>query len=206
MKSSISPNFRTITALAIVNLMVIGGNLYRVKPALALGEETPISPHSRASPFENIIPIRGYYPAKTRQVPRRWDIMPRRRDKRMPASPGSLVNAIPNSNLVAQVIQGSSGGPINSVNCGFIANSPNYTINLPQRVDYMRITVQAVGGQPTLLVVGPQANDSFCVLGDRGSGLQPEISGVWEPGTYNIFIGDRNGTQHKFTLNISRSK
>ena len=116
MKSSISPNFRTITALAIVSLTVIGGNLYRVKLALALGEETPI---------------------------------------RMQASPGSLVNAIPNSNLVAQVIQGSSGGPVNSVNCGFIANSPNYTINLPRRVDYMRITVQAVGGQPTLLVVGP---------------------------------------------------
>ena len=108
--------------------------------------------------------------------------------------------------FVAQVIQGSSGGPVNSGNCGFIANSPNYTINLPRRVDYMRITVQAVGGQPTLLVVGPQANDSFCVLGDRGSGLQPEISGVWEPGNYNIFIGDRTGTRHQFTLNISRSK
>ena len=108
--------------------------------------------------------------------------------------------------FVAQVIQGRSGGPVNSGNCGFIPNSPNYTINLPQRVDYMRITVQAVGGQPTLLVVGPQANDSFCVLGDRGSGLKPEISGVWEPGNYNIFIGDRTGTRHQFKLNISRSK
>ena len=116
------------------------------------------------------------------------------------------VLALPESNIIAQIIQGSSGGPVNSVNCGFIANSPNYTINLPERVDYMKITVQAGGGQPTLLVIGPQANDSFCVLGDRGSGLQPEISGVWEPGTYNIFIGDRTGTRHKFTLNISRSK
>ncbi|MGK7895250.1 MAG: hypothetical protein AB4372_16915 [Xenococcus sp. (in: cyanobacteria)] len=114
--------------------------------------------------------------------------------------------ATPQPYLVAQVIQGSSGGPVNSGNCGFIANSPNYTLNLPQRVDYMRITVQAIGGQPTLLVVGPQANDSFCVLGDRGSGLQPEISGVWEPGSYNIFIGDRTGTRHKFTLSISQTK
>ncbi len=173
MSSFIFPNFRIITTLAIASLMVIGENIYCVKLARSLSKETPIS----ASPFENIIPIRG-------QVPRRWD----------------------NSNIVAQLIRGSSGGPVNSVNCGFIANSPNYTINLPERVDYMRITVQAVGGQPTLLVVGPQANDSFCVLGDRGAGLQPEISGVWEPGTYNIFIGDRTGTQHKFTLNISRSK
>ena len=119
---------------------------------------------------------------------------------------GELALAIPQGDLIAQVIQGNSGGPVKSGNCGFIAKSPNYSLNLPQRVDYMRITVQAVGGQPTLLVVGPQANDSFCVLGDRGSGLQPEISGVWEPGTYNIFIGDRTGTRHQFKLNISRSK
>ena len=145
MKSFIFPSFKTLTTLAIISLMVIGGNI-----------------------------------------------------------PG--VKAIPRILTLAQVIQGSSGGPVNSVNCGFIANSPNYTINLTERVDYLRITVQAVGGQPTLLVVGPQANDSFCVLGDRGSGLRPEISGVWEPGIYNIFIGDRTGTQHKFTLNISRSK
>lgn len=123
-------------------------------------------------------------------------------------SGSKVVDPITNSqtNLLAQVIQGSSGGPVNSGNCGFIANSPNYTLNLSQRVDYMRITVQAVGGQPTLLVVGPQPNDSFCVLGDRGSGLQPEISGVWEPGNYRIFIGDRTGTRHQFTLNISQSK
>ncbi|MEM9274261.1 MAG: hypothetical protein AAGA80_15060 [Cyanobacteria bacterium P01_F01_bin.143] len=119
---------------------------------------------------------------------------------------GELAFAIPQNNLIAQVIQGNSGGPVKSGNCGFIAKSPNYSLNLPQRVDYMRITVQATGGQPTLLVVGPQTNDSFCVLGDRGSGLQPEISGVWEPGTYNIFIGDRTGTRHQFKLNISRSK
>ena len=105
MKSSISPNFRTITALAIVSLMVIGGNLYRVKPALALGEETPISPHSTASPFEDVIPIRGYYPHSR--------ILSREDGTRVLLAE-SLVNAIPNSNLVAQVIQGSSGGPTTS--------------------------------------------------------------------------------------------
>ena len=175
MKSFIFPNFRTIATLALVSLMVIGGNISRIELARSSSEFEEVSiSHGANSVF---LRRDAVHPIMIRQP-----------------------------NLAAQVIQGNSGGTVNSGNCGFIASSPNYTINLPQRVDYMRITVQAVGGQPTLLVVGPQANDSFCILGDRGSGLQPEISGVWEPGNYSIFIGDRTGTRHQFKLNISRSK
>lgn len=102
-----------------------------------------------------------------------------------------------------KTINGQSGGSIDSQGCGFIAASPNYEMNLEQRIDYMRLTVQATGGQPTLLVLGPNAGDSFCVLGDEISGLNPEISGVWEAGYYQIFIGDRIGSQHQFSLDIS---
>jgi hypothetical protein len=102
-----------------------------------------------------------------------------------------------------QTIQGQSGGPIDSKGCGFIANTPNYVINLPQRLDYMRLSVQTNGGEPTLLVIGPNSGDSLCALGDRVSGFKPEISGVWEPGEYQIFIGDRTGSNYQFTLNIS---
>ncbi len=102
-----------------------------------------------------------------------------------------------------QSIQGQTGGPINSKGCGYIASSPNYEINLPKRVDYMRLTVQASGGKPTLLVKGPSSQDSFCVLGDASSGFKPEMSGVWEPGKYKIYIGDLTGKNHQFTLNIS---
>ncbi len=103
----------------------------------------------------------------------------------------------------AETIKGQSGGSIDSKGCGFIASSPNYTINLPQRIDYMRLTVETAGGQPTLLVLGPNPGDSFCVLGDEVSGLKPEISGVWEAGQYQIYIGDRIGENYQFTLNIS---
>ena len=100
-------------------------------------------------------------------------------------------------------IQGQSGGPINSKGCGYIAASPNHVLNIPKRLDYMRLTVQASGGQPTLLVKGPSSTDSFCVLGDEVSGFKPEISGVWEPGEYQIYVGDRTGNNYQFTLNIS---
>jgi hypothetical protein len=105
---------------------------------------------------------------------------------------------------VNQVIKGQSGGSVDSQGCGFIATSPNYEMKLEQRIDYMRLTVQSTGGQPTLLVLGPGAGDSFCVLGDEVSGLKPEISGVWEAGNYQIYIGDRLGSQHQFTLNVSK--
>lgn len=118
---------------------------------------------------------------------------------------GSANTSFTNSTLAQsdKTIEGLSGGSTDSQGCGFIADSPSYKINLSQRIDYMRLTVEAAGGQPTLLVVGPNSGDSFCVLGDETSGLKPEISGVWEAGNYQIYVGDRTQNRHKFILNIS---
>ncbi|WP_036485582.1 hypothetical protein [Myxosarcina sp. GI1] len=103
---------------------------------------------------------------------------------------------------VRETISGLSGGSVDSKGCGFIANTPNHTFNIPERVDYMRLTLQTSGGQPTLLVLGPKPEDRFCVLGEA-SRLQPEISGVWEAGKYQIYVGDRLGENYQFTLDIS---
>lgn len=105
-------------------------------------------------------------------------------------------------NKIQKTIKGQSGGAVDSKGCGFIANTPNYVLNIAQKVDYMRLTVRASGGQPTLLVLGPKPVDRFCVLGEV-SGLQPEISGVWEAGKYQIYVGDRLGENYQFTLDIS---
>jgi hypothetical protein len=114
---------------------------------------------------------------------------------------------VANSTLILsqgnKTIEGLSGGSTDSHGCGFIPDSPSYKMNLATRIDYLRFTVEAAGGQPTLLVVGPNSDDSFCVLGDQGSGLKPEISGVWEAGSYQIYVGDRTQDRHKFTLSVS---
>ena len=107
------------------------------------------------------------------------------------------------SNPGDRTIEGLSGGSIDSQGCGYIANIPSYEMNLATKIDYLRFTVEAAAGQPTLLVVGPNPSDSFCVLGDETSGLKPEISGVWEPGNYQIYVGNRTSEQHKFILDIS---
>ena len=112
-------------------------------------------------------------------------------------------NITPALAQTARTIEGQSGGSTDSQGCGFIGDRPNYEMNLEQKADYMHFSVQTDGGQPTLLVLGPDPDDSFCVLGDEVSGLKPEISGVWEAGSYKIYVGDRNGENHKFTLNIS---
>lgn len=103
----------------------------------------------------------------------------------------------------SKTIEGLSGGSTDSHGCGFIPDSPSYKMDLKTRIDYLRFTVKSTGGQPTLLVVGPNSGESFCVLGDQTSGLEPEISGVWEAGYYQIYVGDRTQERHKFILNIS---
>ena len=115
------------------------------------------------------------------------------------------------STLRAQMIgiervEGTSGGEVDSKDCGYIAHNPNHILNLMQRTDYLRVSLQANGGEPTLLIVGPGAKDRFCILGDRSSGMNPELAGVWESGKYLIYIGDRTGSQHPFILDISTKK
>ncbi len=106
---------------------------------------------------------------------------------------------------ITQPIQGNSGGSIDSKDCGFISASPHHTMRLSQRMDYMRLTVRA-NGQPTLLIIEPTTGQRFCVLGDQGSGLLPEISGSWEPGKYDVYVGDRTGNRYPFTLSISTNR
>lgn len=123
----------------------------------------------------------------------------------------SLTNLNYPLKLTAQIIgieriKGKSGGIVNSKDCGYIDTKPTHILNLMQRIDYLRISLQANGGQPTLLILGPGTQDRFCVLGDQNSGVTPELSGVWEAGKYLIFVGDRSNSQHPFTLDISTQK
>ncbi|NJL84038.1 MAG: hypothetical protein HC890_15940 [Chloroflexaceae bacterium] len=52
-------------------------------------------------------------------------------------------------------VQGQSGGIVDSKDCGYIAPAPNQVLTLTSRLDYLRLSLQSTGGQPTLLVEGP---------------------------------------------------
>jgi hypothetical protein len=98
-------------------------------------------------------------------------------------------------------VTGTSGGTQASKGCGMIGATPNYVVNLANNFNYLRFTVQGAG-QPTLLIQGP--NGSSCVQAVPGGNI--EVPGYWEKGSYSIYVGDRAGTQHPYTLTITQKR
>ena len=98
--------------------------------------------------------------------------------------------------------QGQSGGGVNSNDCGFVPNSPQEVIKVTEKINYLRLSVEAQGGNPTLLVDGPDGR--FCILANSGD--QPSLSGVWMPGEYKIYVGDEQGQSHSYTLRLSNQR
>ncbi|HIK38437.1 MAG: hypothetical protein NZ901_06260 [Geminocystis sp.] len=109
-----------------------------------------------------------------------------------------------NAQSESREIRGMTGGEKNSGDCGFIADKPNHILQLPQKVYSLSITVEAEGGKPSLLVIGPTDKERFCVLGDTTLGRKPEIKGVWLPGRYLIYVGEMEGNRYPFTLRINQ--
>lgn len=89
---------------------------------------------------------------------------------------------------------GTSGGAIDTGHCGYIANTSNHQLVLSEDFDYLRVAATDAEGL-TLLVRGP--GGEFCAPRD------PQQSGYWSEGTYEIFVGDRARAGHPYTLSIS---
>lgn len=114
------------------------------------------------------------------------------------AAPGNaqVVPLVPNFQPDPHPIASGTSGGSTSSDCGFIAAAPNQVIQLSEPVPYLRFRVQG-SGQPTLLIEGPGGR--FCGL------AEPEISGFWQAGSYNIYVGDRAQGQHPYTLSVTKT-
>jgi hypothetical protein len=97
-------------------------------------------------------------------------------------------------------LSGQSGGSVSTPDCGKISATPNHVLNIAERIDSMTVRVQATGGQPTLLVDGPDGR--FCAVTTGGN--QPEIPGLWMPGQYKIYVGDLSGGQYAYSISIAQ--
>ncbi|MGB3240301.1 MAG: hypothetical protein WBB29_18555 [Geitlerinemataceae cyanobacterium] len=89
---------------------------------------------------------------------------------------------------------GTSGGAIDTGNCGYISDTPNHQLVLADNFDYLRVAAEDADGL-TLLVRGP--GGEFCAL------LAPQQSGYWEKGTYDIFVGNGADVYTPYMLSIS---
>lgn len=101
-------------------------------------------------------------------------------------------------------LSGTSGGPVNSQDCGFIAQTPNHIIEITEDLPYWRVMV-TTSGSPTLLIDGPSGR--YCMLpeGSANSGIL-QYSGYGTQGNYNIYIGDRQQNQQPYRLSITDRK
>lgn len=96
-------------------------------------------------------------------------------------------------------VSGSSGGPRQS-SCGFIGQ-PALRVQVNEPLASLRFRASG-GGALTLLVSNGQSQD--CVMSDGLSGGAVELPGVWEQGTYSVFVGDRNGNSYQYQLSVTQ--
>lgn len=97
------------------------------------------------------------------------------------------------------VVSGTAGGPQSS-SCGFVPRTPNQVVQVTEPFTSLRFKVQG-NGQLTLLISGPGGRNQ-CVMAVDGN---IEAPGVWERGTYSLFVGDRSQAGgSRFTLTVSQ--
>lgn len=81
-------------------------------------------------------------------------------------------------------------------NCsGYSTEKPTYILPLSQGFAYLNLKVQGEG----LLVMVHGPDGIFCRREN------PEISGLWRPGVYQIWIGTQQKTKAKYRLSLSET-
>lgn len=110
----------------------------------------------------------------------------------------SVAETIAISPTQSRTAMGQSGGTTQTPDCGAIAATPNHVITITEQINSMHLRVEAEGGQPTLLVIGPSSEDRMCASG------KPEMPGLWLTGEYRVYVGDRAGESHNYTLYLDQ--
>ncbi len=102
----------------------------------------------------------------------------------------------------AMEISGTSGGPRQSADCGFVPAQPDYSFNINQPMASVSIEVSG-SNDYTLLMVGPD-NSRECILAHDFDGGAIQSRGLYKEGTYNLFVGDIDGAGAPFTLTVQQ--
>lgn len=97
-------------------------------------------------------------------------------------------------------VQGNSGGSQSNNSCrGFMfSGTPSQVVRVTESMASLRFRVEGQG-QLALLITGP--GNPICI---PASGNAINVPGVWQQGSYSVFVGDRPNTSNSFTLSITQ--
>jgi hypothetical protein len=109
------------------------------------------------------------------------------------------------TNLSSQILTGNSGGSVTRDSCGITKSKPDHTITLQDRFNFLRIAAQTSEATSTLWIVSSDSNTGLCAYGEnQGDTSVVELSGLWIPGTYDIYVGEiATETSQPFCLTLS---
>ncbi len=98
-------------------------------------------------------------------------------------------------------LTGTTGGRESSV-CGNIDTAAGQRIDVTEAFAALNFTVQSQGDY-TLFITGP---DGFreCVFAHNYDGGVIQAPGLLNQGEYQMFVGDRKGQSHPYTLSITQ--
>lgn len=100
----------------------------------------------------------------------------------------------------ATEINGTSGGPQTSTDCGFLPAQPHHSFTIAQPTASVSIEVSG-SNDYTLLMEGPN-NSRECILAHDFDGGAIQSRGLYKTGTYNLYVGDLDGAGAPFTLKV----
>ncbi len=81
---------------------------------------------------------------------------------------------------------------------GFATDKPNHKIKLKEPFGFLSLKVFS-GGDITLLVKGPDG--IYC-----RDEPNPELSGAWPSGEYQVWVGSKSGDRTQYRLSISETR
>lgn len=128
------------------------------------------------------------------------------------ASSGSKVSIQTNGQTFNGSIRGNAGGNVDSAGCGWMSSTPNHTFTISSGgIVSMKLSVTDTSGGtqiPYTLMIKNASDPNatpFCAIADPFSNAKAEIGGVWNPGNYQVFIGNFETQNQKdaYVLNIS---
>ncbi len=104
--------------------------------------------------------------------------------------------------LLPLTLEGRAGGEVGSGQCGSVNRRPNHRLQIAEDMDYLKLEVRDARNV-TLLVKG--ADGVLCATPIQNRPAQ--ISGYWQAGVYEIFIGSLDpGQSPPYRLVVSGAK